>query len=240
MKKRELGTWITLSEPSITEIVTEFEFDWICIDLEHSVIDYNQMQILISIIQNKNKKAYVRVGENNAVIIKRALDAGADGIIIPMIRTIDDVKKAVNHTYYPPIGERGVGLARAQSYGLNFENYKNRINDDVKLVLQIEHIDAINILEEIISFDGVSGTFIGPYDLSGSMGKPGDYNDEDVQLVLKKYINIAKKYDKLIGIHVIEPNMVEVNNRFNEGYDFIALSSDILFFSSSIKKQFIK
>ena len=78
-----------------------------------------------------------------------------------MIRTIADVKKAVNHTYYPPFGERGVGLARAQSYGLNFENYKNRINDDVKLILQIEHIDAINILEEIISFDGVSGTFIG-------------------------------------------------------------------------------
>ena len=240
MRKQQIGTWITLSEPSITEIVTEFQFDWICIDMEHSVIDYYQMQILISIIQNKNKKAYVRVGENNAVIIKRALDAGADGIIIPMIRTINDVKKAVNHTYYPPFGERGVGLARAQSYGLNFENYKNRINDDVKLILQIEHIDAINILEDIISFDGVSGTFIGPYDLSGSMGKPGDYNDDDVQLVLKKYINIAKKYDKLIGIHVIEPNMVEVNKRFNEGYDFIALSLKILFFSSSIKKQFIK
>ena len=95
-------------------------------------------------------------------------------------------------------------------------SYENRINDDVKLILQIEHIDAINILEEIISFDGVSGTFIGPYDLSGSMGKPGDYNDDDVQLVLKKYINIAKKYDKLIGIHVIEPNMVEVNKRYNE------------------------
>ena len=76
-------------------------------------------------------------------------DAGADGIIIPMIRTIDDVKKAVNHTYYPPFGERGVGLARAQSYGLNFENYKNRINDDVKLILQIEHIDAVNNIDEI-------------------------------------------------------------------------------------------
>ncbi len=240
MNKKNLGTWVTLPEPSITEIICEFDFDWICIDLEHSVIDYRNMQILISIIQGKNKKAYVRVGENSGLIIKRALDAGADGIIVPMIRTMSDVKQAVNSVYYPPKGQRGVGLARAQSFGLNFENYKNRINDEVKLILQIEHIDAINILEDIISYNGVSGTFIGPYDLSGSMGKPGDYNDDDVQNVLKHYINVAKNHKKYIGIHVIEPKISEVYKRFSEGYNFIAFSSDILFFGSAIKDQFKK
>ena len=109
-----IGSWITLNHPSVVEILSQFGFDWLCVDLEHSVTDYFQAQLLISTIQSKGIKAYVRVGENNDRIIKRVLDAGADGIIVPMIKNKKDALKVISSVKYPPNGTRGVGLARAQ------------------------------------------------------------------------------------------------------------------------------
>ena len=193
MKKISLGSWITLNHPSIAELMCDCGFDWLCIDLEHSVIDYYNAQLLISTIQLKGLKAFVRVGENNNLVIKRVLDAGADGIIVPMVNSKQDALNAINSVKYPPTGNRGVGLARAQGYGFDFQNYKDKKAKEIKLIVQIEHVDAINNLNEIIDLDGVDGTIIGPYDLSGSMGKPGQYNDDDVKKVLSKYEKIASK-----------------------------------------------
>ena len=123
MKKTSLGSWISLGHPSIAEIMADAGFDWLCIDLEHSVVDYSEAQQLIMAIQGKGLKAFVRVGENNTRVIKRILDAGADGIIVPSVNSAKEAQKAVNSVKYPPIGTRGVGLARAQGYGFNFENY---------------------------------------------------------------------------------------------------------------------
>ena len=109
-----IGSWITLGHISIVEIMADAGFDWLCIDIEHSVIDFYEVQLLILAIQSKNIKAYVRVGENNKGIIKRVLDAGADGIIVPMINSKADAIKAIEAVKYPPLGKRGVGLARAQ------------------------------------------------------------------------------------------------------------------------------
>ena len=232
-----IGSWITLNHPSIVEIMSDFGFDWLCVDLEHSVIDYYQAQLLISTIQSKGIKAYVRVGENNDRIIKRVLDAGADGIIVPMIKNKDDALKVVSSVKYPPKGRRGVGLARAQKYGFGFEKYKNSVADRIKIILQIEHIDAIKNLDEILKIDGVDGSFIGPYDLSGSMGKPGRFNDSDVIEIVKKYEEIAKKYDKYIGYHVIQPDYKLVLDKIKSGYNFIAFSLDTLFLGTLIKTQ---
>jgi len=232
-----IGSWITLNHPSVVEILSQFGFDWLCVDLEHSVTDYFQAQLLISTIQSKGIKAYVRVGENNDRIIKRVLDAGADGIIVPMIKNKKDALKVISSVKYPPNGTRGVGLARAQKYGFGFEKYKNSIADNIKIILQIEHIEAIKNLDEILSIKDIDGSFIGPYDLSGSMGKPGRFNDSDVIEIIKKYEEIAKKYDKYIGYHVIEPNYKLVIDKIKSGYDFIAFSLDTLFLGKIAEKQ---
>ena len=163
-KKFSVGSWITLNNLSIAEIMADAGFDWLCIDLEHTAIDYNHAQHLILTIQSKGLKAFVRVGENNSRIIQRVLDAGADGIIVPMVNSKSDALKAVSSVKYPPIGKRGVGLSRAQGYGFNFEDYRDKISKDIILIAQIEHINAVNNLEEIIETDGIDGTFIGPYD----------------------------------------------------------------------------
>ena len=235
-----IGSWITLNHFSIVEIMADAGFEWLCIDMEHSVIDYYDAQQLIATIQSKGIKAYVRVGENNQLIIKRVLDAGADGIIVPMVNSKDEAIKSINAVRYPPKGKRGVGLARAQKYGFGFEEYKDSYSDDIKLIVQIEHIDAVNNLEEILSLEEIDGTFIGPYDLSGSMGKPGRYDDEDVKEVLKRYEEIVKKYNKLIGYHVIQPDYQLVIEKMKKGYNFIAFSLDTLFLGHIARDQLNK
>lgn len=237
INKISIGSWITLNHPSIAEIMAEAGFDWLCVDMEHSVTDYYEAQQLIATIQAKGIKAFVRVGENNTRIIKRVLDAGADGIIVPMVNSKEAAQKAIDSVKYPPKGKRGVGLARAQKYGFGFEDYKDNYADDIQLIVQIEHVDAVNNLEEILSLEDIDGTFIGPYDLSGSMGKPGRYDDDDVKEVLSRYENIVKKYDKLIGVHVIQPDYQLVIDKMGKGYNFIAFSLDTLFLGSIIRRQ---
>jgi 2-keto-3-deoxy-L-rhamnonate aldolase RhmA len=233
----QIGSWITLNHISIAEIMADAGFDWLCVDMEHSVTDYAEAQQLILAIQSKGLKAFVRVGENNVRIIKRVLDAGADGIIVPSVNSAKEAQKAVESVKYPPFGKRGVGLARAQSYGFGFDDYRDTKSSNIKLIVQIEHINAIEELDAIISTEGVDGTFIGPYDLSGSMGKPGQWDDVDVKEVLAKYERISKKYDKLVGIHVIQPDFNLVHEKLTKGYNFIAFSLDVLFLGTLVRNQ---
>jgi 2-keto-3-deoxy-L-rhamnonate aldolase RhmA len=240
MNKISIGSWITLNHPSIGEIMADAGFDWLCIDMEHSVTDYFEAQQLIIAIQSKGVKAYVRVGENNVRIIKRVLDAGADGIIIPSVNSKADAEKAVDAVKYPPIGTRGVGLARAQAYGFDFENYRDHKSKEIKLIVQIEHINAIRELDDIIQVDGIDGTFIGPYDLSGSMGKPGQYDDDDVKNALRQYEKIAKKYNKFIGFHIIQPSHELVLEKIEKGYNFLAFSFDAYFLGHLVRGEMKK
>jgi 2-keto-3-deoxy-L-rhamnonate aldolase RhmA len=237
MNKINIGSWITLNNPSIAEIMADAGFDWLCVDMEHSVTDYTEAQQLILAIQSKGLKAFVRVGENNTRIIKRILDAGADGIIVPSVNSAAEARKAVEAVKYPPHGKRGVGLARAQSYGFGFEQYRDGASKEIKLIVQIEHIDAIRELDAILQTDGVDGTFIGPYDLSGSLGKPGQWDESDVKEALIIYEETVKKYDKWIGFHVIQPDYNLVNEKIAKGYNFIAFSLDVLFLGTLVRNQ---
>ena len=237
MKQTYLGSWITLGNPAIAEIMADAGFDWLCVDLEHTTIDFKEAQLLIMAIQSKGLKAFVRVGENSSLIIKRVLDAGADGIIVPLVNSAEEAKKAVEAVRYPPFGKRGVGLARAQDYGFGFESYRDHKIKDIKLIVQIEHIIAINELDAIIQTEGVDGTFIGPYDLSGSLGKPGQWEEPEVKAALKNYEETARKYEKWIGFHVVPPDFNLVIEKINLGYNFIAFGFDALFLGAMVRKQ---
>lgn len=240
MKKVSIGSWITLNNTSIAEIMADAGFDWLCIDLEHSVIDYTEAQQLIIAIQSKGIKAFVRVGENNVRIIKRILDAGADGIIVPSVNSALQAKQAVDSLKYPPFGKRGVGLSRAQGYGFGFDHYRDFVSKDIKLIVQIEHIDAIQDLELILQIEGIDGTFIGPYDLSGSLGKPGKWSEPDVIQALSKYEETVKKFDKWVGFHVIQPDIKLVKEKIDKGYNFIAFSLDVLFLGTLVRNQMLE
>ena len=227
--KLTIGSWITIGHPGVVEIMSNAGFEWLTIDLEHTSIDLTMAQVLISTIQARGMKALVRVSKNEEVAIKRVLDMGADGVVVPMVNNKEDAQKAVEYVKYPPVGKRGVGLYRAQNYGLGFEDYKKWVNDEVIIIAQIEHIDAVENISSIINVDGIDGTIIGPYDLSGSMGCPGDYDRKDVQGAIKKVKNACKKDNIPYGFHVIESDPSRLQTKIEEGCTFLAYSTDFFF-----------
>lgn len=231
IKNKELsfGSWITLGHPSIPEIMARAGFQWLVIDMEHSAIDIQKSQDMIQIIDLKGITPLVRLTANDPALIKRVMDAGAYGVIVPMVKTKEDALKAVKAVKYPPLGTRSVGLARAQGYGKTFDEYKSWINKYSIIIVQIEHIDAVNNIEDIFSVDEIDGYAIGPYDLSASLGMAGDLNHDKVLDAEKKVLEVSKKYSKIAGIHVIKPDVNSTLDKIRMGYRFIAVSIDFLF-----------
>ncbi len=235
-----IGSWITIGHVNVVEILATAGFEWLVIDLEHTSIDLYTTQILISAIQAKGMSALVRVSKNEEVVIKRVLDMGADGVIIPMVNTPEDARKAVEFVNYPPIGKRGVGLYRAQNFGIGFEAYKERVKKEIVLIAQIEHKDAVENIEAIISTPGINGTIVGPYDLSGSMGFPGEYNLPEVKKALEKVASVCKAKNFPLGFHVIQSNYEQIKDKIAEGYCFLAFSLDFFFLGDKAREEMSK
>jgi len=172
----------------------------------------------------------VRLTSNDENQIKRVMDAGAQGIVVPMVKNATDARRAVTATRYPPLGNRGVGLARAQEYGAKFEEYlawQSDINFGPVVVVQIEHIDAVPNLKEILNVDGVDAFIIGPYDLSCSMGIPGEFDNPEFMQTINKIIQIGSELDAVSGLHIVEPDIKKLNDAIVVGHKFIAYSVDI-------------
>ena len=232
-----IGSWLTIPHQSIVEILASAEFDWLAIDIEHAAIDIESVMNLIGHIQGNGMQALVRVSKNEEVIIKRVLDAGADGVIVPMIKNKEDALQAVDYVKYPPIGKRGVGLSRAQNYGTGFGEYQEWVKNECVIIAQIEHIDAVNNLEDILSVNGIDGTIVGPYDLSASMGYPGEYEREDVKEALSRIDEITKKMNKPLGFHVIDSDHHKLLEKINKGYSFVAFSLDFFFLGDKAREE---
>jgi 2-dehydro-3-deoxyglucarate aldolase len=232
-----IGSWVTLGHTSIAEIMAKAGFEWLVVDMEHSVITLNIAQQLIQVIEGCDVVPLVRVGENNPNMIKRVMDAGAYGVIVPMINTKEQAEAAVKAVKYPPLGTRGVGLARAQGYGDKFDEYAATVNAESIVIAQVEHIDAVNNLESILSVEGIDGCIIGPYDLSGSLGVPGNFEHPDVLAALRKVEQTCQKRRVALGMHVIQPDYRQVMEKVAKGYSFIGFSLDILFLGNSCRQQ---
>lgn len=233
----ELGTWITRSDEGITEVLAKSGyFDWLCIDMEHSCIDFSGAERLIRTIQNCRVEAFVRIAGNDDVIIKKILDAGADGIIVPMVNSPAEVIKAKNACFYPPHGKRGIGLARAQNYGESFKTYYSKTQKETKLIIQIEHIDAVRNIEEIFSEKGIYGYFIGPFDLSGSMEIAGQFEHPEFGKAIDRIRQAGLKHNIRSGFHSVWPESEEVSARLKEGYQILGVSFDMQFLIHSMNK----
>lgn len=231
LKNNELtiGSWIMISNAISVEVMALAGFEWLVVDIEHTSIDMETTQILITTIQAYGIKALVRVSKNEEVVIKKVLDIGADGIIVPMINSKEDAMQAVDYAKYPPVGKRGVGLYRATKYGTKFEEYKKWVDEELVIIAQIEHIDAVNSIDEILQVDGIDGTIIGPYDLSGSMGHPGEFEREDVKMAVQKVLDRCKEHNIPSGFHVVDTNPEKLNQKIEQGCTFLAYGIDYFF-----------
>lgn len=235
-----LGSWLTINHQSVVEIMATAGFEWLCIDIEHSAISISDVLNLIGHIQGNGMQALVRVNENNPVIIKRVMDAGADGVIIPMVNSVQDAQKAVASVKYPSEGSRGVGLSRAQNYGIGFTEYKEWLRNDAVIIAQIEHINAVNELSGILDVPGIDGIIVGPYDLSASMGYPGEFDRLDVVEALKRVDSICIEKGRPLGFHVISSDHTKTLEKINIGYTFLAMSLDFFFLGDSARREMSK
>jgi 2-dehydro-3-deoxyglucarate aldolase len=224
--KQTYGCWVTLAHPLIPEILAPAGFDWLVVDMEHSSIDLGDLLPLIISIEANGIVPLVRVGKNDPDLIKRVMDAGAYGVIVPNVNTAEQAKAAVDAVRYPPSGRRGVGLYRAQGYGRGFEAYKRWLEKESVVIVQIEHIDAVSAIDDIFSVKGIDGFMVGPYDLSGSMGKPGALQDKNVEAAVNKVIKAGERHHLPAGYHSVssDPSMAKL--RVRQGFKFLAFSLD--------------
>ncbi|MDO9471001.1 MAG: aldolase/citrate lyase family protein [Nitrosomonas sp.] len=222
-----IGSWVTLGHPSIAEIMAAAGFDWLVLDMEHSVLELSEVQSIIQVLDGKQCPAIVRLTSNHPDQIKRVMDAGATGVMVPMIKSAAEAKVAVDGVYYPPRGQRGVGLARAQGYGNSFQAYRQWLDENAVIVVMIEHVDAVKAIDSILAVPGIDAYIIGPYDLSGSMGRPGDLNHPDVQAAIAQVLEAGRRANKPGGIHVIEPDPEALQQRIQAGFNFLGYGLDI-------------
>jgi len=232
-QKLTIGSWITLAHPAIAEIMASSGFEWLTVDLEHSVITIREAEELIRIIELSGVVPLVRLSDNDPVQIKRLMDAGAHGIIVPMVNSADEARRAVEAVRYPPEGTRSVGLARAQGYGGRFVKYLEWLNRESIVIVQIEHIKAVENLRDILSVEGVDGFIVGPYDLSGSLKVPGNFNDPNFLQALDEINRVKSQLRVAAGYHVVPPEAPLVKQKIGEGFTFIAYSVDFVLLATT-------
>jgi len=211
-------------------------FAWLAIDLEHSAIDISRAQELIQVIELAGCAPLVRLSSNDPVQAKRVMDAGAHGVIVPSVNSKAEAERAVEAVRYPPRGMRGVGLARAHGYGTRFHEYLREVEDFAIVVVMIEHRDAIDHIDEIVSVQGVDAVFSGPYDLSASYGIPGQFEHPLMQDALSRMVAHARTAKVAPGIHVVHPPVEQVRERVREGFRFIAYAGDMLLLVPAVRE----
>ncbi|MGR9107569.1 MAG: HpcH/HpaI aldolase family protein [Gammaproteobacteria bacterium] len=221
-----LGTMITLPSPEMVEIMVDIGFDWLFIDCEHAPFDSRVAQSLLQAAGDRCA-CVIRVPCSDDVWIKKMLDIGAAGIIVPQVNSAEQARRAIQSCKYPPRGTRGVGLGRAHRFGAQFSEYLASANDEVAVILQAEHIDAVRSIEEITSLPGVDAILVGPYDLSASLGKIGQVDDPEVVQAIDRVRDTCRQKAIPLGYFGVSP--AAVRPYLDQGYRLITVGIDVLF-----------
>ena len=218
----------------VADILSRAGFDWIAVDLEHGAFSLDQLPALFSIMKRYGVVALARVAQNHPKDIKQALDAGAEGVIVPMVGSQADMKHLVEWASYPPRGSRGIGFSNANAFGGTFENYFQNFNDEMILVAQLESIEAVGNIESMLSVEGIDALMIGPYDLSGSMGLTGQFDHPDFLAAMNRVKLAAEQRGVPMGTHIVQPDSDRLEAAIESGSRFIAYSTDSVLLRSSL------
>jgi len=232
--KPTIGTWIQMPNSSAAEILGDSGYDWIAVDLEHGSIGVEQLPDIFRAIELGGTLPIARLARGHFKDCKQALDSGAGGVIIPMIKNADKLEELIDCCCWPPAGRRGVGFSRANLFGKHFDAYVEEAQSPL-FIGQIEHISAVENLKEIIHVEGLDAILVGPYDLSSSMGITGQFNHKDFHNVMDQIISICTEHNFPCGSHILEPKSDILKLHIKKGYRFIAFGTDAVFlYNSSI------
>ena len=234
-----LGGWVMSNSVNSAEIMAQAGFDWVCVDAEHSPVSKETASNMFRAIELHGAEPFVRVSMNDEVEIKKYMDMGARGIVIPMIKSYDEIQKAISYIKYPPEGSRSFAIPRCTGYGEWSKEYFEQANTEIFIAIMIEHIDALKELDKIFSHKGVNAVLVGPYDLSGSMNIPGQFDNPEFNKVVDYINQKAKKHAVTMGIHEIHPTKEKIHSYIKNGYKFIACGMDTTFILEK-SKEFAK
>ena len=223
-----MGTWLQIGHPVVAEIAAYKDFNWICVDLEHSPTTIETMGNMFRAIKAVNRSVMltVRVPDHDPKTISRCLDVGAECLIVPQVNTYEQADNIVKAAKYPVIGKRGCGYTRSNKYGAE------PITNTCTIIVQIEHYKAMGELEAMMMHPHIDGAFIGPLDMIGSLPSKKQIT-KTMDEITTAFVQIISKYRKYAGIHIIEPNPTEVARIIRAGYNFIALGVDTSLLSKS-------
>lgn len=224
-----VGSWMQLPHASVAEIMGQAGYDWVAVDMEHGAVSAHQLPDIFRALELGGTLPLVRLAEGLAKDCKQALDAGAGGVIVPMVESAAQLTAVRDACRWPPAGTRGVGFSRANLFGKHFEVYREEAQGPL-LVAMIEHFKAVDSLEDILAVEGLDAIFIGPYDLSASMGLTAEFEHPDFQVAMQKILKLARAARVPCGLHVVAPLPEQLNQRIAEGYQFLAYSIDAVMF----------
>lgn len=220
-----IGTMLTLPVPAVAEILADVGFDWLFVDGEHGPFETNELLAVLQAVGHRIP-CLVRVPESAEVPIKKALDLGADGIIVPQVNTVEQAEAVVRFARYSPQGARGVGLARAHGYGRRFREYVEAANERTVVVVQAEHIRAVENIEQIVKVPGIDAVLLGPYDLSASLGKMGQLDDPVVVAAIERITTVCQAAKMPLGYFNV--SAATVQPFIAKGYSLITAGVDTL------------
>jgi 2-dehydro-3-deoxyglucarate aldolase len=222
------GSWIQIPHASVAEILGQADYDWVAVDLEHGAIGHHQLPDLFRALELGGTLPLARLAEGHPTDCKHALEAGAGGVIVPMIESAEQLARVRDACRWPPAGSRGVGFSRANLFGKHFDRYQEEAQAPL-LVAMVENIRAVENLEAILRVDGLDAVMIGPYDLSASLGMTAQFDAEPFRAAMARILSQCASAAVACGVHVVAPDVAELNARIAEGYRFIAYSIDAVF-----------
>ena len=222
-----------IPHPSIAEIMGQAGYDWVAVDLEHGSIAVDQLPDLFRALELGNTLPLARIAQAHTKDCKQALDAGAGGVIVPMIESAEQLIAVREACRWPPAGNRGVAFSRANLFGKFFDAYCTESQAPL-LIAMIEHHRAVTKLEEILVVDGLDAILIGPYDLSASMGLTAQFEHPDFCATMDRIRTLTSAKGVPAGIHVVAPSRIDLQQRIDEGYRFLAYSIDAVMLNSVV------
>jgi 2-dehydro-3-deoxyglucarate aldolase len=227
-----VGSWMQLPNSSVAEIMGNSGYDWVAVDMEHGTFSPHQLPDIFRALELGNTLPLVRLAQGHPKDCKEALDAGAGGVIVPMVESAAQLRNVKDACCWPPSGTRGVGFSRANLFGKNFTDYNLEAQSPL-LIAMIENINALHDLDEILQVEGLDAILIGPYDLSASMGNIGQFETSEFISAINNIKTMCLKYNIACGVHVVMPEIKQLEQRISEGFRFLAYSIDSVFLFKS-------
>jgi 2-keto-3-deoxy-L-rhamnonate aldolase RhmA len=233
LRNREtvLAGWTSFGHPGLTEMILRAGIEFMGIDLEHSTISQEESQRIIAACQAQGVVCLPRIASHNREMGSRLLDSGADGLIVPLVNSAREAREIARWMKFPPEGCRGFGVARAQGYGHDFDQYAKTWNNSGILIVQIESKEGVKEINEILAVEEIDGVMVGPYDISGSLGFPGQLDHPQVVAAGVAVAAACAKRGKSCGAHLVVANLDLMRQAFNKGYTFLVLASDLFVMS---------